>query len=126
MKYSTTYIQVSNFEESVAFYEAVMQTTAEIYAPGRWASFDGFHLYAPQYDIDNKVARTSLDTELVHGTSVVIELYSEDLENDHQRLKALPVPEISEITFVNVTAPYHYFHFKDLDGNLIEVSHMDE
>jgi len=125
VKYSGTYIQVSDFEKSVKFFEEVLQTRVSIYSPGRWADAEGFGIYCSKYDDDNGIPSSSIERVFNTGNGIIIELYTENIEAEYQRLKCI-VPRISELCYLNIQAPYHYFHFKDPDGNMFEVGYFPE
>ena len=125
MKYSGTYIRVSDFDKSVKFFEEVLQAKASIYSPGRWADMGGFGIYCPEYDKSNNVPSSTLDSGMKTGINTVIELSCEDIELEYKRLKSF-VPEISDLCHLNIQASCHFFHFKDYDGNMFEVSYYPD
>jgi lactoylglutathione lyase len=53
----------------------------------------------------------------------VLNFWTEDLNKEYQRIKALYIsPRMTEIKYICYASPYYYFHFTDLDGNIIEVT----
>ena len=52
---------------------------------------------------------------------ITLNFYTEDLNTEYSRIKALNIGAISEIMYVNITEPYYYFTIKDPEGNLLEI-----
>ena len=121
MKYSGVYIKVSDFAKSLALFEKILGRPAHIYAPDRWANFDGFGIYCPNYDLENGVELSSFDQEASVGNNIIIEFNVDDVVAEYKRLQELGLIDLSEICTLNVQAPYKFFHFKDYDGNQFEV-----
>jgi len=55
---------------------------------------------------------------------VIFNFVVHDLKAEHQRIKDLNIGNVSEIMFVNIHAPYYYFHVIDPDGNILEIAEM--
>ena len=52
---------------------------------------------------------------------ITLNFYTEDLNTEYSRIKALNIGEISDIMYVNITESYYYFTIKDPEGNLLEI-----
>ena len=58
-----------------------------------------------------------------NAEKVVINLCTDDLKKEHQRIKSLGIgSELTNIRYINAGSPYWYFCLKDLDGNTIEIT----
>ena len=49
---------------------------------------------------------------------------SDDVDEDHKRVRALGATGITDIVEIKLMAPYRFFHFKDTEGNIVEVGKM--
>ena len=113
------YLVVKDFEKSVEFYEKFFgQSVAD-----RCRSGNKF----VEFYIDNKCISLMNEENLIgHCTSLegdykfVQNYWVEDLRTEHERVKALGIGEVTEILEAYPT--YHYFHMRDLDNNVIEVT----
>jgi predicted enzyme related to lactoylglutathione lyase len=128
MSYPTiadTYLKVKDMDRAVGFYEAFLGVTAEYRYDYRWVSInERLGLYNPSYDIQYGVPMTLYDRELRIGNNVVVVFSSDDIDEDHKRVKSLGATGITEILEINLAAPYRFFQFKDTEGNIIEVGKM--
>ena len=113
------YLVVKDFEKSVEFYEKFFgQSVAD-----RCRSGNKF----VEFYIDNKCISLMNEENLIgHCTSLegdykfVQNYWVEDLRTEHERVKALGIGEVTEILEAYPT--YHYFHMRDPDNNVIEVT----
>ena len=125
MRYTNTYIQVKDFNKSVDFFEKVLETEVNIYAENRWAQFPGFSIFCPDYDVINNVQKDAKGySDVKVGNNVIIEFTCDDIDKEYERVKKLNLPNLSELKYLNVKAPYKYFMFEDLDGNCFEVGKL--
>ncbi|MFT3951467.1 MAG: zinc ribbon domain-containing protein [Oscillospiraceae bacterium] len=113
------YLVVKDFEKSVEFYEAFL----EIKVGERCRSGNKF----VEFYIDNKCIALMNESNIQgHCTSLqgdykfVQNFWVEDLQAEHERVKALHIGKVTEIMEAYPT--YHYFHLTDPDNNTIEVT----
>lgn len=113
------YLVVKDFEKSVAFYEKFFGISVS----DRCRSGNKF----VEFYIDNKCISLMNEENLIgHCTSLegdykfVQNYWVEDLRVEHERVKALRIGEVTEIMEAYPT--YHYFHMRDPDNNVIEVT----
>lgn len=113
------YLVVKDFEKSVAFYEKFFGISVS----DRCRSGNKF----VEFYIDNKCISLMNEENLIgHCTSLegdykfVQNYWVEDLRAEHERVKALRIGEVTEIMEAYPT--YHYFHMRDPDNNVIEVT----
>lgn len=117
-----SYVKVSNMDASVNFYEKLLQVKTKLRYKNRWTTVvKGFGLYNPTFDKENNVQMTNIERKLKKGNNSIIVFHSSDIEKDYMRVKAMNVNEISNIADINLMAHYKFFHFKDIDGNMIEI-----
>jgi lactoylglutathione lyase len=128
MNYPTvadTYLKVKDMDRAIAFYEAFLGITAEYRFHDRWASInEQLGLYNPSYDQKHQIPMTEYDRELQIGNNVVVVFSSDDIYEDHRRVKSLGASGITEVVEINLVTPYRFFQFKDTEGNIIEVGKM--
>lgn len=113
------YLVVKDFEKSVAFYEKFLGTTVD----NRCRSGNKF----VEFYIDGKcIALMNEDNIIGHNASLegdykfVQNYWVEELIPEHERVKALGIGEVTDILEAYPT--YHYFHLRDPDNNIIEVT----
>lgn len=113
------YLIVKDFEKSVAFYEKFFGISVS----DRCRSGNKFI----EFYIDNKCISLMNEENLIgHCTSLegdykfVQNYWVEDLRAEHERVKALQIGDVTEILEAYPT--YHYFHMRDPDNNVIEVT----
>ncbi|NIM95783.1 MAG: hypothetical protein GTO18_18950 [Anaerolineales bacterium] len=120
-----TYLKVENMDRAVDFYEAFLGVKAEYRYEDRWVSInDRLGLYNPSYDIQHSVPLTEYHREIQIGNNVVVVFSSDDVDEDHMWVLSLGATGITDIFEINLMAPYRFFHFKDTDGNIVEVGRM--
>ena len=113
------YLVVKDFEKSIEFYEKFFGLSVA----DRCRSGNTF----VEFYIDNKCISLMNEENLIgHCTSLegdykfVQNYWVEDLRAEHERVKALRIGEVTEILEAYPT--YHYFHMRDPDNNVIEVT----
>ena len=113
------YLVVKDFEKSVVFYEKFLGISVS----NRCRSGNKF----VEFHIDNKCLSLMNEENIIgHCTSpegdykFVQNYWVEDLRAEHERVKALQIGEVTEILEAYPT--YHYFHMRDPDNNVIEVT----
>lgn len=137
--FGNIYIITSEFEKAVDFYRSLFEKDVEFKNKTRYAQFqvngltlailngkfDGEHpdevirkeKYTDIYDDMNRIMNVS------NCGKVVINLCTDDLEKEYQRIRALGIgSNLTEIRYINATMPYWYFLLKDIDGNTIEIT----
>ena len=120
-----TYLKVTDMDRAVDFYEAFLGVEAEYRYEDRWVSINQrLGLYNPSYDIQHEVPITAYDRDLQIGNNVVVVFSSDDVDEDHKRVRSLGATGITDIVEINLMTPYRFFHFKDTEGNIVEVGKM--
>ncbi|MBN1892118.1 MAG: VOC family protein [Clostridiales bacterium] len=139
LRLSSTYIIVRDMERSVEFYSLLFDMEPSARILDRWAQFDldggCFGLFNQMFDYkaftSGEVNETMFNKayvdrlsrhRTVFGNNVVHHFRVEDLNLEYDRLRSLDIGVVSEIFFVNVHAPYHYFTLTDPDGNIVELT----
>ena len=139
MHLGSIYLIVNDFEESIAFYEKLLEVPVTSKNMSRFAQFilDGHNISIMNghFDTDHpdKVvhkgeyshAMDDLRTiSLAPNThKFVLNFWDEDLQREYERVKSLNISEsLTKIKYVCNVAPYYYFQLTDPDGNVIEVT----
>ena len=111
------YLIVRDFERAVSFYEKLLSMTVSTRNCGnRFAEFY----------FDNKCLALMNEKNLEgHHYSegdykFVLNFWVEDLQKEYERLKQLHIGEMTEIRKVH--EGYYYFHLRDEDYNVIEIT----
>jgi lactoylglutathione lyase len=121
-----TYLKVKDMDRAVNFYEKFLGVEAEYRYKDRWVSFtDGLGLYNPTFDMENDVPMTDYDQTPKMGNNVVVVFGTDEMEGEHDRVKAIGARGVTDIVEINLMAPYRFFQFQDTEGNVIEVGRMD-
>ena len=109
------YLKVKNFKLSNKFYELLLERKSIILGAGRFAQFrfNGNCILS----IMNE---THLHEDLGVQKKVVLNLITTNLKQEHERLIALKIGPVTEITSYHPT--YHFFTLLDPDFNLIEIA----
>lgn len=135
----STYLIVKNMEESIDFYEKLldMKPTAKNF--DRWVQFDFegkcIALYSDEFDkrmiergdnleqhYDDRYLRFYKERKINYGNNIVLNFWVEDLKKEYERIKKLNVGSASEIMYLNISSPYYMFIVEDPDGNTIEIT----
>lgn len=113
------YLVVKDFEKSVEFYEKFYGQKVD----NRCRSGNKF----VKFYIDNKCIALMNESNIIgHCTSphspykFVQNYWVEDLQMEHERVKALHIGDVTEIR--EAYPAYHYFHLTDPDNNIIEIT----
>lgn len=137
MKLGTTYICVSDMQQSLAFYKALLQKEPLSANEDRWVTFDcgnKLSLYNKHYDerIIGKVADEHYNQAYINdfymnrgqakNNIVIFNFEVDDLRQEYERLRRLNIGKLSEIMYVNIHMPYWYFNIEDPDGNILEIT----
>jgi len=122
LKQAESYVRVTDMDRAIKFYEKLLGVKIKMRYKDRWATvLDDFGLYRPGFDKENDVEMTSIESDIKLGNNSIIVFHSSDIEEDYQRVKKLDITEISSIAELDLIAHYKFFHFKDPDGNMIEI-----
>lgn len=139
MRDGSIYLVVRDFEESVSFYEKILDMEVSAVNGNRFAIFNnpGLNLclmngyyddaheeqvtkkgeYREIYDNQSRIA----DNE--NSRKVFINLSVEDLRTEYERIRELGIArQMTTIRYIHVFSPYWYFTFMDPDGNPIEIT----
>lgn len=137
MELCCTYIETDKFNEMVSFYEKVFKEKAIVYTENRWVEFDfGNKLSIYNRLYDEKEIKDNMDSvnynrayienfmedkEKSINNSIILNFYTDNLEEEYKRIKKLNMCKVSDIMYVNITEPYYYFNVYDPEGNTIEI-----
>ncbi len=139
MHFGSIYLIVINFEESIAFYEKLLEMAVSSRNMDRFAQFaiDGKNISIMNGHFDtehpDKVVHKGEYSELFDDLrskalaqnthKFVLNFWDEDLQKEYERVKSLNLTKnLSKIKYVNNVSPYYFFHLTDPDGNIIEVT----
>ena len=136
MQLISTYIETQDFNKSIDFYKKVLQIEPTIYCEDRWVEFacgNKIAIYNKKYDEKiikdnnsknfNKAYIDNFNKEEKEKKNNIITLnfYTDNLEEEYERIKKLNIGNISKIMYVNIIEPYYYFNIIDPDGNTLEI-----
>lgn len=133
------YLIVQDFDRSVHFYQSLLQRDVSAQNANRFAIFNidslCLSIMNAYYDTENpeKVTRkgkvySEYDdllriARLQNTGKAVINLVTDDLQKEHQRMCRLKIAEgLTDIRYINARNPYYYFSMKDPDGNTVEIT----
>ena len=133
------YLIVKDFEQSLKFYEKLLEIPVSKMNMDRFAmfNFDGkcIALMNGYFDTSNpdKVVHKGefieyfddLDqiANLPNSRKVVLNFWDEDLRQEYIRVKELNISDnLTKIKYVCNVCPYYYFQLTDPDGNVIEIT----
>ena len=117
-----SYVLVSDMDRAIKFYEKLLGQKIKLRYKDRWVTvINSFGSYNPAFDKKHGIEMTNIERDVKIGNNSIIVFHSSDIESDYQRIKAMDVTEISNIAELNLIAHYRFFHFKDPDGNMIEI-----
>ena len=139
MHLGSIYLIVNDFEESIAFYEKLLEISVTSKNMSRFAQFvfDGqnISIMNGHFDTENpdKVIHKGEYNEsfddlkgiaLASNTrKFVLNFWDEDLRSEYERVKNLNISDnLTNIKYVYNVSPYYYFQLTDPDGNVIEVT----
>lgn len=126
-------------ERSVEFYSLLFEMEPSSRVLDRWAKYDldcgSFGIFYQMFDYKILTAGRATDEmynkayidrlgrhKTVFGNNIIHHFRVEDLNSEFERLSLLNIGLLSEILYVNVSEPYHFFTLTDPDGNIIEIS----
>lgn len=122
LKQAESYVRVTDMDRAIKFYEKLLGVKIKMRYKDRWVTvLDDFGLYRPGFDKKHGIEMTNIERDIKLGNNSIIVFHSSDIEADYKRVKKLPITEISNIAELNLIAHYKFFHFKDPDGNMIEI-----
>ncbi len=135
----STYLIVKDMQKSIKFYESLLEMQVSAQNFNRWAQFNFngncIALYNLQYD--EELIKRGEDLEkhysikyLLHcknkliqyGNNFVLNFWIDDLSMEYARIKELNIGKVTEIMYLNIAFPYHFFQLEDPDGNTIEIT----
>ncbi len=115
-------VLVTDMDRAIKFYEKLLGVKIKLRYKDRWVTvINSFGLYNPAFDKKHGIEMTNIEGDVKIGNNSIIVFHSSDIEKDYQRVKKLDITEISNIAELNLIAHYRFFHFKDPDGNMIEI-----
>jgi len=134
-----TYLTVKDMAASMDFYKAFFGREPDIGNAQRFPVWNiggaSLALFNPAYDdalirsgedlsghYDDAYLAFRREWAPTYGNSVVLNIFVEDLNAEHERIKALDIGPVSEIMYVNIVAPYYFFTLRDPDGNCLEIT----
>lgn len=136
----STYLIVNDFQKSINFYEMLLEMKVSSQNYNRWAQFNfgkNSCIALFNYEYDNIQIRSGKDLDstysksylnyiksfkIKYGNNFVLNLFTDDLKAEYERLKTANIGDISEIMYLNVASPYYFFNVIDPDGNIIEIT----
>lgn len=135
----STYLIVKNMEKSINFYENLLQMKPTSKNFNRWVQFDFENkciaLYSDDFDknmieggenleqhYDDKYLQFYKERKINYGNNMILNFWIEDLKTEYERIKRLNIGAASEIMYLNISSPYHFFVVQDPDGNTIEIT----
>ena len=122
LKLAESYLRVVDMNRAIKFYEKLLGVKVKLSYKDRWVTVvDGFGLYRPAFDIKHGVEMTNIERNIKLGNNSIIVFHSSDIEKDYLRVKDMDITILSNIAELNLMAHYKFFHFKDPDGNMVEV-----
>lgn len=105
-------LNTENIEEMKQFYNRLLGKEPDMVEEGRLIEyrFEGvlLGLYSPSAD--------GMERDIVHGDNCVPAFRTDDVESELDRIS-----EFAEIVYEKESGEHHWFVFKDLDGNRVEV-----
>lgn len=137
--YGTVYVITHNFEEALEFYRKLFERDVVAQNKTRFASFqidglglsimNGYFDVAHLDDVTQKGSEYAMYDDMVriaeseNPGKVVINLCTDNLKEEHQRIKNLGIgSDLTDIRYINAGNPYWFFCLKDIDGNTIEIT----
>jgi lactoylglutathione lyase len=138
MKLISAYIETEDFNKSINFYKKVLQIEPIVFCENRWVEFElgnKIALYNKKFDEqkikDNSNIEENYNKAYIDDFNskksdkknniVTFNFYTENLNDEYERIKKLKICDVSEVMYVNIVEPYYYFNVSDPDGNLLEI-----
>ncbi len=139
MHLGSIYLIVNDFNESINFYENLLQVPLTQKNMDRFAMFEfegnciaimNAHFdsenpdlvvhkgeYSEYFDDMKSIATAP------NSRKFVLNFWDEDLRKEYERIKNLGITDnLTKIKYVCNVSPYYYFQLTDPDGNIIEVT----
>ena len=63
----------------------------------------------------------NIETGVKKNNIITLNFYTENLNEEYDRIRKLNICKMSEIMYVNIAEPYYYFNIFDPEGNTIEI-----
>lgn len=139
MHLGSVYLIVKNFNDSINFYENLLEMPVSKKNMNRFAmfNFDGqcISIMNGHFDKENPdkvITKGNFDeyfddllqiSNLPNSRKVVLNFWDEDLRREYNRVKKLNISsKLTSIKYICNVSPYYYFQLTDPDGNIIEVT----
>ena len=139
MHLGSIYLIVDDFDNSVDFYEKLLEMPVTSKNMNRFAQFvfegHNISIMNGHFDTDNpdKVVHKGDVSEFMddlHGIAhapnthkFVLNFWDEDLRSEYERIKKLNISKnLTGVKYVCNVSPYYYFQLTDPDDNVIEVT----
>lgn len=139
MHLGSIYLVVNDFEQTVLFYEKLLEIPVTKKNMDRFAMFMKdeicLSLMNAHFDSENPdkvIHKGELDpyfddleeiAALPNTRKIVLNFWDEDLRREYARVKKLQITDrLTKIKYVCNVMPYYYFQLTDPDGNIIEVT----
>lgn len=123
MRVDNFYFVVSNLEESIKFYENLLNEKPTNITGTRWADWG---------NADNKIyfgiiTEEAAEAKCIRGNNGVLGLYTDDINEAFKRCQNIGATILYEPEFL-ADSPDHYacFAITDPDGNKIEIAYYDK
>ena len=137
MELYSIYIETDKFDEVVNFYEKVFEKKGSVFTKNRWTEFNfgnKLSIYNKLYDEEKikngenmenyneaYIKNFNIETGVKKNNIITLNFYTENLNEEYDRIRKLNICKMSEIMYVNITEPYYYFNIFDPEGNTIEI-----
>jgi len=135
----STYLIVKNINQSITFYEALLEMKVSAQRFNRWAQFNFsgkcIALLNPTYDeqliklglnleqhFNNEYLEYISNKKIQYGNNIVLNFYTDNLNREYERIKELNIGKVSKMMYLNISSPYYHFLLEDPDGNTIEIT----
>lgn len=117
LHFGSIYLIVKDFEKSIQFYEKFLLMRVSTINSNRFAEF-----FFDQKCISfmNEECLPGHDYSGSGDYKFVMNFWIEDLQSEHERIKSLKIGEVTDIKHAHTS--YYYFHLKDPDNNVIEIT----
>jgi len=123
IKRNEVFFKVKDFTMMRVFYEKLLNCKSDYVYGERWASIEGWlGLYNPQFDLDAGIELDETESiESITGTNTVVCFLTDDIEASKEFLIEIGGQNIGKTMMINNTKLYRYYHFRDPEGNLLEM-----